>query len=185
MPEKTTKTSFLLRKTWEFYHWLSRTVINSLLNKISETLLLWLKNSLKYSFLERISEVKNVNNNLMVLKSSGIIIWLLELYRKIKKRSAAYFKMSAIREINKKFKEELYSMPFFTVGIITAVAVITNMAFSLFFHKEIGLFGFSISLFFLFIGFCGLFSDSDLESAKRTSLIMKYINNYCKIRKLI
>ena len=74
-------------------------------------------------------------------------------------------------------KKELYFLPVKTGGMVVFTAVLTNMLLSLFLHKEIGMFGWSMRGVLLVVGFLGMFCGVGWEELKKTGWIMKWIGD--------
>lgn len=140
--------------------------------------------SYKYSFFGRIAELGNKFNIILILENSIFFKWLLNYSKKWRKRIQKYLEESIIRKHIKKLKKELSSAPLKASGIILVTAVLTNIFFSLLLKKEIGLSGWVVRYLFLVIGILGLIKNSALwEGIKKTSFILKFMNNCCKIKK--
>lgn len=133
------------------------------------------KINFKYSFLGKITEIKEEENFAMV-KSSLVIQWLIDLYKKWKLKIISYLNISTIYSFEEELKKEFNFFLIRTTSIVVVVAILTNTIFSLLLKKEIGLFGWIMRGLVLFVGLSGLSSQASWEDIKKTSFFLKRIS---------
>lgn len=170
----------LRKRNHSFKLWLDRVLKESQIHKPINTLQREIKFSFRYSFLGRISEIKK-EDNLIILDESKGIRYLSGLYKTSKDRWANYLIGSEAVNLVKGFKKEFYLLPVKIGSIAIITGILTNILFLVLFNREIGIFSLTIQLLLFLIGLNGLRSNVTWEDIKKTSFLINYINNYCKI----
>ena len=134
---------------------------------------LWegLKTCVRYSFLGRISEIKEPNPAL--LNNSRAVRYLIDFYNRWKGKITYYSKNSSTIDMAKDTKRELYLSTARTIGIIIVTAILVNVGLSIILHKEIGLWGWLMRGLFLFAGVAGLFCQADWRTVKESSRLLR------------
>lgn len=168
----------LLKKLGKGYYyveqWLDQTYKNSQINKIIKKIRNGLKVCFIYSFLSKISGI-NEEKDITILDQSIFIQWIINLYKKWRQKLIFYLKSSKIYSLEEQLRKEFYSLPVKTISIIVTVTVVTNIFFSIFLRKEIGLLGWILRGLFLFIGLTGIFCNANWQGLKKTSLVLRYL----------
>lgn len=176
---KTSLFVLLLKKIWKNYsfieNWLDRIYQESQAHRLIKEFCVSTKINFKYSFLEKITEIKEEENFAMV-KSNLVIQWLIDLYKKWKFKIISYLNISTTYSFEEELKKEFNFFPIRTTSIVAVVAILTNTIYSLLFKKEIGLFGWIMRGLLLFIGFSGLFCNVDWKNLKETSFVLRYMD---------
>lgn len=129
----------------------------------------------KYSFLGRIAEVKEEENSL-VLTESRVLVYMINAYKKYRNKARQCLITSRNYILVGQTQRSLYSSPLRTIGIILAVAVFTNIIFSLLFGKKIELIGWVMRGLLLFAGTSGLNSRIDWPTVRENSAILRLIS---------
>ncbi len=154
---------------------------NSLLYAKTEVLFNGIIVILRYSFLGRITEIKEEDNLKEVLESSGFVKWLLKIRGGWGKGIDDCLKTSFIVRHAIRFKNELYVSPVKAWSIIVVTAILSNVFFYALFKnamcKDTGLLSWIIEAILLFVGLAGLFSEAGLKDLISTSLFVKWINH--------
>jgi hypothetical protein len=134
--------------------------------------------NLKYSFLGRITQISAES----CINNSKFIRWLLNAYNTRKESIINYAGASKFANSAKEFKNDFFSLPVKTAGILLIAAVLSNIFFSLLFKKEIGVSGWVIRGLLLLLALSALFCSATWQEIKDTSFILKFINTRCKIQ---
>lgn len=158
------ETSYLIRlfmAIYEKYFWLERGLNDVYKNSVTYRAI---KSSsskaaiaFRYSFLNRITEVRDSEGNPEILSNSKVVKWGLDFCNKRKPRLLFYSNTSNIVYSAMEVKRELHSLPVKTGGMIVFTAVLTNTLLSLLTHREIGVLGLSMRVLLLFAAFWGCF----------------------------
>ena len=147
---------------------------NSRTHRLAERLCYWIKVCFSESFLGRIIDIDIAEkDNLVILKNSRFVKWLLRLYRTWENKVRIYLETSATVNLTKEAKKELYFLPVKTFGIIVVTAVPINIFIAIVLNKEIGLLGWAIRGLLLFVGLGGLFCNATWEDIKRTNFFIR------------
>lgn len=125
----------------------------------------------KYSFLERITEIKQPNS--AALDNSRTAKYLINFYKREKDKMIHYLRTSAALTLAKDTKEDLFRFLGRTVGIITITAVVINIVLCIISQKQIGLWGWLIRGLFLFAGVLGLFCRANWPIVKGSSIFLR------------
>ncbi|MBU2035360.1 MAG: hypothetical protein KKA59_06260 [Candidatus Omnitrophica bacterium] len=92
-----------------------------------------------------------------------------------------YENTGAIIWIKRMIKKKSPFLPIQTISIIIVSAILTNIFLLLLFHAEIGNSAWFIRSILFFLGISGLFCNADWRGIRKTSLVLRYVNNYCTI----
>lgn len=155
--------------------WLDRIYINSQIVRLIETFWEGAKINFKYSFLRKITEIKE-ENNLVIFDNSRFVRWSLDIYKKWKYRLVNYPRISTTMDSIQEIKKGLYFFPIKTGSIIVVTVISVNILLSILLHKEIRLLGWIMRGLVLFIGLNGLSSQANWEDIKKTGFFLKRIN---------
>jgi len=123
---------------------------------------------------------KNEECGLIILGNSKLISLALGLYRAGKSRLLNYAKTSLAVGFIKNIKKELYLSPIKNTSTIVMSAILTNIFFCIWVNKKTRLLDWIMQILLLFIGITGLLSLASWEDIKKTSFILKWLNNHCK-----
>lgn len=172
----------LARKLWRGYGY-----FEELLGSTSETSLsykimvkFWDKVKIysRYSFLGRISEIRQ-NDNTEILEKSKVLIFLIKLYKKWKYQLAYYLKISRSYALTEEFKKEYYFQAVKVTSTIVIIAVMTNIIFTILLRQRVELLGWFMRGLLLFVGICGLNSHLDWSTLRGTSISLKLFSKKC------
>lgn len=127
------------------------------------------------SFLGRLSGIKK-EFNLLILKDSKLISWILLSYKVCKNRLIAYFKNSGLATLIEKVKKNLCFRPLNIFSFVIVISILANILLSLLLNQKINSFGWIIRLLFLFIGTFNLNSSIDWPTIKSNSLFLRLLS---------
>ena len=137
----------------------------------------------RYSFLGRITEIREEGCLKEVLENSRFVKRLLKMRNKYRKRVASVLETGSAGRRIVQFKNELYIFPVKVGSIIIVIAILFNVSFYVLFRntmcKEMGLLGWIIEGILLSMGLVGIFCKAGLIDLMETSLFIKWINR-CK-----
>ena len=171
-----------LRKAYEYLTlWVLKIYKDSQLYKKKSKLFQTIIACFKYSFLGRITDIRDGQDGAVTLSESWFVRWLLDICRIFKSKLINCLATSLIVNSTKEIRKNLHSLPIKLGSIILVTAVSINMFLSILLHREIELLWWVIWILLLFVGLGGLSCDARWEEIKKTSLLMRYKNNYCKI----
>ena len=134
---------------------------------------LWekIKICFRYSFLGRITEIKEIN--LAVLDNSRAVRCLICFYKRWRDKIIHYSKTSSTVNLAEDTKEQFVLSPAKLISIIIVTAILVNVALSIILHKQIGLWGWLMRGLFLFAGVSGLFCQADWPTIKKSSILLR------------
>ena len=175
---ETSKLVLMLKFTRERYSHMDAYLDNyckdsrghHLINKV----IIKMNNLFKYSFLEKISRIRQDDNSRSLIDSAVVTCWIDWL--KTKKRLLFEFgKTSRIMISTKEAGQAAYREPIKTLSIILSSAILVDIFLCLLFKKEISLLGWVMRGVFLFIVAGGFFCNVDWQSIEDGSIFFKKI----------
>lgn len=170
-------TILLLRCASKWYGYIERSVIDIYSHSQTHKLLSGPRTKLKtysrYSFLGRITEIKQTSS--VVLVNSCTVQSLINFYKRWKNKMFYYLRDSLSTELAKDTKKELYFSPVRIISLIIVTTIVVNGALSFILQKQIDLWGWLIQGLFLFAGISGLFCQVDWPTVKSSSIFLKRI----------
>ncbi len=147
---------------------------NSLVHKLFQALWQGTKINFRYSFLGRLTEIDDAPRS-DVLENSKFAGWLLKRYAELSRAAVNCFAGSVFRNSVWSLKEEVYSLPLRTCGMITVIAISVNILLSLLLHKEINAWGWLMRILFFFLGLASLPSGTGWKELEGTSAVLSYL----------
>lgn len=134
---------------------------------------LWqkIKICFRYSFLERITEERQVNP--AILDNSKSAQYLMNLYNKRKKKADFFLRTSLAIMLTGDIKKELYSYPVRILSLSLVAIILINAVFAVILQRQIGLWNFWISILFLLTATAGLSCEADWPTIKESSIFLK------------
>ena len=124
----------------------------------------------KYSFLGRITEIKQADQG--TLDNSRTVQFLVNFYKNCKDKIILYSKISETVDLAKDIKGQLNFSPLRIVGAILIATVLANTALAFILHSKISIWGCLIRGLFLFCGLAGLFCKADWHTVRETSVFL-------------
>lgn len=134
-----------------------------------------IKICIRYSFLGRITEIKEKDTT--ILNNSYTVRYLIEFCQRWKNKISGYLNASLTAKLTKDTEQQLYFSPVILISIIVASAIFVNTFLSFIFQKEISLWGWLIRVLFLFVSISGLFCQADRSVIKEGSILLKKIQS--------
>lgn len=138
-----------------------------------------LKKKSKYSFVNRISEIRK-EGNAEPLNNSRIVRYWMNWLRMKKNSLSFYLSLSKIAGFIKATVKEICCSPLRAGGIIVILAIMVNVALSFLLKKEIGLFGWVMRGIFLFMGINGFLCNTDWLAIKNNSVVIGLVRKGAK-----
>jgi len=132
-----------------------------------------IKICLRYSFLGRITETKQIT--LLVLDTSWMAQFWISFYKKWKKKLIQFLKTSSTTDLVKDTKKDLYFFPVKVISTIVIIAIITDVFLSIVLQRTVNLWGWLIRGLLFFVAFSGLFCKADWPTIKRNSVFLRKI----------
>ena len=160
--------------------YLVRVYNDSHTNKLMNVFWEGAKINFRYSFIVKITEI-GLQDYTFILKNSKFVNWLLTLYKTRKLSIINYIRTSDIVNLAITIRKELNIFPVKTGSIIIITALLTNIFFSILLEKKIEMLHWFEQLLILFSGLGIIFCSSRWEETKETSVVINFINRYCKI----
>ena len=133
------------------------------------------KNNFRHSFLGKVTAIGN-NVGTSVLESSACARGIVDKYNFWKQKTQNCFSTSALKSTAKTLQGEFNAAPVKTGSIIIFTAILTNISFSVFLHKEITLLGWLLRVVLLGVSSGGLFCNADWEKIKKGSVVLRILN---------
>ncbi|MFH0935359.1 MAG: hypothetical protein V1828_00635 [Candidatus Omnitrophota bacterium] len=187
-PHLLVETSYfanLIKKIWRGYcsceQWFYGLLTDSYTFIIIAALWRKIKVYLENSFLGKISQTEGKDNSI-ILNESKFVRNLLQVLRIMNNKLKEFLKTSIFSQYKKNLKINLSSLPIKSLSIIMIIALLLNVSLFLLFNKKMTFYGWGMQCLLLFMSISGLFCSASWEEIKRTSLILRYINNRCLIR---
>ena len=125
----------------------------------------------RYSFLGRITEIKEANPAL--LDNSRVVQYLINFYKRWRDKVTHYSKASSIVSLARDTKEQVIFCPVKIISIITVTTILVNAALSVILQKQIDLWSFLIQVLFLFAGTVGLSCEAGWSTVKESSVFLR------------
>jgi len=125
----------------------------------------------RYSFLGKITEIKQVNP--ATLNNSRSVQCLLNCCKKWKVRIIKYLETSLTITWTKDIENDLYFSPIRIISSILVVLILTNAVLSVALNKRLELWGFLIRVLFLFTATIGLSCKTNWTIIKKDSLFLR------------
>lgn len=132
----------------------------------------------KYSFLGRISEMKE-KSHIAILEESKVLRFLIGLYKKWQYQIISYFRISKTDILIGEFKQEFTLVPIKSASLIIIMAILMDTIISISIKQKIALLGYFIRGLLLFAGFAGINSKADWPVVKNSSAILKLFSRRC------
>lgn len=185
---KTSIAVRVIKNLWKSYEYLTRWIL-----KIYKDSQLYKKNSkfsqiiticFKYSFLGRITEIRDEQDKAAILNESMFVRRLLDICRTLKSKLMNYLGTSVVVDSAKEIKKDLYPLSIKLGSIIAVTAISINIFLAILLHKEMELLSLTIQVLLLSVGLGGLFCNAKWDEIKKTSLLLRFLDKYCKNRKL-
>jgi len=179
-------TARLFKKIWVGCRFLNNRIEEIYLNSYTRKMLKRLMSNIKvyfnHSYLAKLTEIKEERSRILDNSLFGSLI--LNSFKKLKIKFKFYLKKSFIYSLIEGLTDKFKTSFLEFAGLIIISAILTNLFFTNFLYREIGLLGWITRFVLLLIGTAALFCSVSWENFKKTSFVLKYINNYCKIKKI-
>ena len=128
----------------------------------------------RYSFLGRITEIKEANPAL--LDNSRAVRYSMNFYKRWKDEVIHYSKTSSTIKLAKDTKEELYFSSVKMISLIIIITILVNAILFVILQKQMELWSFLIRALFLFVGTAGLSCSADWPTVKKGSVFLRRIH---------
>lgn len=168
----------IMKKLWGGYYcikqWWNERCKDSQTYKLVKGLEAGIRICFKYSFLGRISEIRE-KEAMAVLDNSRVIHYLANSFKRWQDKINYYPTGSLAVELTKNIKKELPSYPLKIISIIIIAAIVTNIVLITIFHKAMDLWYWLVLGTIFFVGIGGLFCNAVWLNVKSNSIILKKI----------
>lgn len=171
----TSITVFLWRRFYKWYGSVEEGLSHIYHNSCTHSLFsrFWKKTKLcfRYSFLGRITEIKEAN--LALLDNSRAVRYLINFYKRWRDKAIHYLRPSFTLSLAKDTKEELIFSPVRIISLIVIITILVNAVLSVILQKQMYLWNFLIRVLFLFAGTAGLSCEADWPTVKKSSIFLR------------
>jgi hypothetical protein len=150
---------------------------NSQTYKFKTTLCEKLKVAFRFSFLGRISEIRQ-EETAAVLDNSKTVRYLISTYNRWRDRINYYLNASSTVNLSRRIKEEFCLLPVKMAGILIVGAIVANIVLLIISGRQITLLGWLVRGLLLFFAFGGLFCSVDLRTVASSSILLRWIRNF-------
>lgn len=129
----------------------------------------------RYSFLGRITEIKEEGSSVLLDNSRAVQYWI-RIFRIGKNKIIYYLNTSKVAKLTKMMKGEFYSFPVKIISTIVVIAIIVNVVLSIILGRGITLWGWAMRGVLLLVGIGGLFCEADWQTVIGNSITFRHVN---------